>query len=350
MLQKFSEIASGFIFTLVIINSVILIFSYALIILPTHAQTNSAVGSGSGAATQSLTLDQSPQYPTPYSTVTITPSSSAFDISGATISVKVNGEQYYSGSGGAGIAITLGGPGSKNNIVVTAVSGGQSYSQSLLIIPENVALVVEPVSSTHPFYDGASLVPSEGHVRVIAIPDLRDSSGNQIDPSSLIYTWSLGDQELTADSGIGASVLDAIAPQMYRDADVSVTVTSQDGSLMAEGNTTITPISPITRIYKEDPLLGPIYDNALGSSYTMPDSEDTFLGVPYYFSSTPALNWTMNGTDSGSTNSLTVRDTGTGVGTAQLNFSANNSSSNETANSTLSVQFGNSNSTGLFGL
>jgi hypothetical protein len=312
-----------------------------------HAQTDTATAT-TGA--DPLTLDVSPQYPTPYSSITITPSSSIFDISQATISVTKNGTQVYSGSGGEGIAVSVDGAGVTDTIVLTATVGGQSYSKSVTVRPADVALVVEPVSSTHPFYAGASLVPSEGHVRVVAIPDLRTASGKQYDPASLVYTWSLGDQELDADSGIGKSVLDAIAPQQYRDADVSLTVASQDGAVMAQADETISPISPTTRIYEEDPLLGPLYENALGSSYTMPDAEDTFLGVPYYFSSTPTLDWTMNGTDSGSTDALTVRDTGTGVGTAQLSFTANDSSSNETANSTLSVQFGSTSSTGLFGL
>ena len=297
-----------------------------------------------------LTLDVSPQYPTPFDVITITPSSTVFDIDNATITVKVNGTTVYTGSGGAGISVPLGGPGSTSNIVLTAVAGGQAYSKTLSIHPADVALVVEPVSSTHPFYAGEALVPSEGRVRLIAIPDLRTSSGHALAPASLEYTWSLGDQVLDSDSGIGKSVLDATAPQQYRDADISVTVTSPDGSIVAQANTTISPITPMTRIYEEDPLLGPLFDNALTDSFAMTDAEDTFLGVPYYFSNTPSLDWTVNGSDSGADPDITLRSTGSGSGTATISFSANDLNTSQSANSTVSVEFGQQNSTGLFGL
>lgn len=338
MLRGFRFIVSCF-FTLSVLAGLL-----SLVVVTAHAQT------ATDAPPAALTLDVTPQYPAPYQTVTITPSSTTFDITGATITVTVNGTEFYKGSGGTAISIPLNGPGSTSKIVVTAVSDGQTYSESITLRPADVALVVEPVSTTHPFYAGEGLVPSEGRVRLIAIPDLRTSSGKAIDPTTLVYTWSLGDQVLDSDSGIGKSVLDATAPQQYRDADVSVTAATQDGSIIAQAETTISPISPITRIYEDDPLLGPLYDNALPSSYTMPDTEDTFLGVPYYFSTTPTLDWTMNGTDSGSNPDITVRSTGSGAGTAVLNFTANDTSSTESANSTMSVLFGQKTSTGLFGL
>ena len=309
---------------------------------PAHAQTDTG--------TDPFTLDVSPQYPAPFETLTITPSSSSFDIAGATISVTVNGTSFYKGTGGASIQIPLSGPGSTTNVTVTAVSGGQTYTQRLSVHPADVALVVEPVSTTHPFYAGEGLVSSEGQLHLVAIPDLRTSTGKAISPSSLVYTWSLGDQVLDSDSGIGKSVLNATAPQRYRDANVSVTVASQDGSVIAKASTTISPVDPLTRIYRDDPLLGPLFDIALTDSFTMTDTEDTFFGVPYYFSSTPTLNWVVNGTDSGADPDITVRSTGNGSGTAVIGFTANDSGSTQTANSTVSVTFGQKSTLGFFGL
>ena len=120
--------------------------------------------------------------------------------------------------------------------------------------------------------------------------------------------------------------------------------------LVAQANTTISPVDPVTRIYEEDPLLGPLFDNALTSSFTMSDAEDTFLGVPYYFSDTPTLDWTVNGNDSGSDPDITVRSSGSGSGTAELSFNATDPSTTQTANSTVSVDFGQQNGSGFLGL
>ncbi len=339
-----------------VLSSIALSFVFALSLFPlgrVWAQSvdpSTAAAADASAQVPALTVDVSPQYPTPYSTVTVTPNSTVFDIAGAIISVSVNGTTIYKGSGSTGVPVPLQGPGSTTHITVKAVSGGQTYSQSLTLRPATVALVEEPVSTTHPFYEGAALVPSEGEVRLIAVPDLRTSANVAIDPSKLVYTWSLGDQVLDQDSGIGKNVLNAEAPQEYRDATVSVTVTSQDGTLAAQAETTVSPVDPVTRIYAEGPLVGPLYDVALSDSYTMPDVEDTFLGVPYYFAGTPTSDWSMNGEESGSAPELTVRNTGSGGGTAVISYTASDSSSNATANSTVSVVFGSQNNTGLFGL
>ncbi len=310
--------------------------------LQTHAQT---IGT-----TDPLTLDVSPEYPVPYQTVTITPSSTLFDIGDSTVTVTVNGQAFFSGTGGAGINVPVGGPGTATTVVVSVVSGGQTYTQQLTIRPAQVALVTEPISTTHEFYEGEGLVSPEGEVRLIAIPDFRTSSGKEIDPASLEYTWSLGDQILQSDSGIGQSVLDATASERYRDSTVSVLVQTQDGSIVAQAQTTVSPVDPITRIYVDDPLLGPLYNNALSGTVTMPDVEDTYLGVPYYFSEAPALEWDVNGTNSGSSGDLTVRATGNGPGTAELSFTATQSDTTQTANSTLAVNFGQSSGGGFFGL
>jgi hypothetical protein len=58
----------------------------------------------------------------------------------------------------------------------------------------------------------------------------------------------------------------------------------------------------------------------------------------------------MNGSQSGTDPDITVRSTGTGAGTAVLNFTANDPATTESANSTLSVLFGQKKSLGIFGL
>lgn len=310
--------------------------------LPANAQI-------SGMGADPLTLDLSPTYPAPYQTVSITPSSTSFDIAGATISVTVNGAAFYKGSGGANISVPVGGPGSTTTIVISVTSGGQTTKKTLVIHPADVALVVEPISTTHSFYKGIGLVAPEGRVRLIAIPDLRSSSGKALDPSTLQYTWKLGDQVLANESGIGKSVLNAAASARYRDSDVSVTVASPDGSIVAQSTATISPVDPLTLIYQEDPLLGPLFDTALNGSVTMVDAEDSYRGVPYYFSGTPALSWTVNGTVSGSDKDITVRSTGNGTGSAVIGFTASENAASQTANSTLSVNFGQK-SAGFFGL
>jgi hypothetical protein len=305
-----------------------------------HAQVGS---------TDPLTVDISPAYPAPYQKVTVTPSSTLFDIAGATVSITVNGTAFYKGSGGTSVQVPVGGPGTATTIKITAVSAGQSTAKTFVIRPASVALVVEPITTTHPFYAGIGLVAPEGRVRLIAVPDIRTSSNKVLDPATLVYTWKLGDQLLENNSGIGKSVLNATAPERYRDSDVQLTVSNPNGTITAQAQVTISPVDPITRMYRDDPLLGPLFDAALSGTVAMAGSEDTYRGVGYYFSGVPNFAWTVNGTASGADKDITVRATGNGLGSAVLNFAATQDSTSQTANTGVSVNFGSKKS-GFFGL
>lgn len=301
------------------------------------------------ASTDALTLDVSPQYPAPYQTVTITPQSSSIDLSGSSLTYSVNGKVVQQGSGQQSANISLGGPGSATTVTVTATYNGTPYSASVTLRPADVALILEPVSTTHPFYEGGALVGDQGNIRVIAMPDLRTSSGAQIPPSSLEYVWKNGDQVLESASGIGKSVLTASAPVKYRDSTVTVTVSTPDQSVVGQAAVLISPTDPVVRIYENDPLLGPRYETALPGSVTLTQNEDTYRAVPYYFTTVPTLTWSLNGAASQTGQDITVRPAGGGGGTALLGVSASTGSLGQSASANLSVSFGQS-SGGLFGL
>ncbi len=297
----------------------------------THAQIGT---------TDPLTITIDPDYPRPYQIVTITPESTLIDLSASTITFSVNGVVVQKGTGSESASIAVGGPGTVTNIKVTAVNNGQTYSKSISIHPADVALVLEPTSTSHPFYEGAALIGSEGRLRIIAVPDLRTSKGVQIPSQNLVYTWKNGEQILQSSSGIGKSVLTATAPIRYRNTTLSVTVSSQDSSVVGQASVFIAPRDPLIRIYENDPLLGVRYDTALTRAVALTSAEATYRAVPYYFTSIPSLTWEVNGSPSQTGQDITVRPAGNGQGTAILNISGSSGSLGQSANSSLSVTFG----------
>jgi hypothetical protein len=296
-----------------------------------------------------LTVSISPEYPKPYDTVTVTPSSTLIDLSSATIKVSVNGKLVSSFSGAEGTTVTVGAPGVKTTVTVTATTGGKTYRKTLVIATGDVALVVEPLSTAHPLYKGALLLAPQGRVRVIAIADLRNSSGVRLNPAGLVYTWRLGSQILEADSGIEKSVLTAVAPQRYRDAQISVTVTTSDGAVVAKETTLLQPTDPIVRIYRTDPLLGTDFTHALMGTYSLTQNEESFRGVPYFFGAVPTFSWIVGGQGSGTSDEVTVRTSGGGAGKSSLSLSARLNETHQSVTNTLSLSFGNLKSTNIFG-
>ena len=302
--------------------------------------------------TDPLTLVITPSYPRPYQSVSIVPRSTLVDLSASTVEISVNGISIYSGSGTEGATTRVGGLGEKTTVLLKVTDpSGQTYSKQVTLRPAEVSLVMEPVSTTHPFYLGGSLVAGGGDVRLIAIPDLRTAPGTRLSAGSLIYNWRIGDQLLTDYSGIGRSTLTASAPPRYRNAVVTVTVTTPDNTLVGEAKTTVTPVDPIARIYQNDPLLGPNFDVALGSRFSMPDTEATFRAVGYFFAVPPTLAWRVNSTTSGADKDITVRATGNGSGSAQIRLTASDPAHYQSADTAVSVGFGGSSGgLGIFGL
>ncbi len=264
-----------------------------------------------------------PTYPRPYQTATISPRSSLIDLSASTVVISVNGVVVQRGSGTQSAAVRIGGPGELTTIVVSVTApGGKVYTDTILVRPADVALVVEPATTAHLFYKGLPLVASEGRVRLVAVPDVRTSATTPVDASSLVYTWKLGERVLTDASGIGRSVLVATAPVKYRDATISVIVTNQDSSVVAQATAEISPKDPLVRMYPFDPLLGPNYDQAIGTDYTLNATEGTLRAVPYFFAAPPTVEWSVGGVVQGAQRDITVRATGSGKGTAALEVKA----------------------------
>jgi hypothetical protein len=176
---------------------------------------------------------------------------------------------------------------------------------------------------------------------LIALADLR-AGGKALSPNELVYNWKLGNQMLMAQSGLGRSTLTATAPVQYRDATINVTVTSQDGSAAGAATVTLTPVDPVLRIYRNGPLLGPQYNSEVTGNITLNDDEESFRAVPYYFAKKPTFAWSVNGTQSGSEQVVTVRTNGDGPGTAVLTAEATQSGTYAEAETSLGIRFGNS--------
>ncbi|MES2994496.1 MAG: hypothetical protein V4681_00445 [Patescibacteria group bacterium] len=322
-----------------------LFFPLALIALLVPSALHAQFG-----GVEPLTVTISPEYPKPYQTIVVTPSSTLVDLSSSAVTVSANGTVVSRGSGTAPTNVTVGGPGSVTTITVSVTAEGRTYNKTLSVRPADVSLVIEPVTTTHPFYQGGAGVASEGLLRIIALPDLRSSAGTRLPASSLVYTWRLGDRVLQAESGIGKSYLSATAPVRFRDTRVTLTVTSADSAIVAQTSAVVSPIDPLVRIYRNDPLLGPLFDTALSGAITMGGDEQTFRAVPYYFPNGSALTWLVNNAESGSDKDVTLRATGSGGGVANLIARVKQAATFATAEQRLQVKFGEERGLGIFGL
>lgn len=330
------------------VNFLATLVGIALVLpLLSSAQSLGIGDSGGGPFTVSV----SPQYPAPYGKAALSLLSGSIDLANATMVVLSGGKKIYGGPVQP-VAVTLGKAGSVTNVNVTISSAGASYSQSLSIQPQDVVLIAEPISSTPPLYPGKPSVPLEGRVRIVAVANLATASGASINPSALAYTWTVNDVRIANSSGIGRDAIMVASPMQYRASDVSVAVTSQDGSLVGAAELSLLAVEPFVRIYESDPLLGIRYDRALSNSYNISGAESTLYAAPFALPTTrgaPILTWFLNGAVAQTGNSITLRPSGKGDGTASLSLVAS-AGGDTTASANLSLSFGGTSGANFFGL
>jgi hypothetical protein len=299
-----------------------------------------------------VTLSLSTPAPQPYSSDVLTVDSTTITLSNATLTVLVNGKNIYQGNVQP-VTVSIGAAGASTIIEADVVSQGQSYTASIAVDPGDVSLVEEPIASTPPLYAGKPLVPLGGEVRLVAVAAFRTPSGTPINPSDLAYTWMQDDSTLESSSGIGKSAIIVDTPLQYRDGDYSVTVSTQDGTEVGAGSVTLTAEDPTVRIYEDDPLLGILFDHALGDSFSIAGPEASFYAASYSFSladGAPTINWFLNGSAAGSDNAITLRPTGSGAGSASISVSGSEPDIYENASAGLTLSYGSNSNSSLFGL
>lgn len=325
----------------------VLLITYTLSLLLPLTASAQAFGNA-----DAFSVSVNPQYPAPNSQATLSVVSSTLDLNNATMVVSAGGKEIYRGNAQP-VSIPLGAAGRVIVVTVTILSGGASYSQTLSIQPQDVALVVEPVSSTPPLYQGKSLVPLEGDVRVVAMANLRDLKGKTLSPNSLSYAWTVDGAQIARASGIGKDTVMVASPLQYRSRSVSVAISSQSGNMVGGASVSLTPNEPSVRIYENDPLLGIRYERALSGSYEIKDAEDTLYAAPFSFPATgglPIVEWFLNGSSAQTGTGITLRPSGSGDGSASLSLVASSGESTR-ATADLSLLFGSTSSGfSLFGL
>ena len=275
------------------------LFIFAFCVLPftfIHAQVPGSI--------DGIDITISPQNPVPGKNVDISMQDYLTDISSANISWVVDGVKVASGVGKSEIVLTAPPLGKKNSVIILIhTENGKDIQKSLTIKSGSVDLIWESGGYAPPLYGGKQDFAFENTVKIIAMPHLSDSSGTEIDPSTLIYNWSQDSTAMPDQSGYGRQAIVITGSVIPRPTTINVTVSTRDGSLTASGVITMEAGNPSIVFYKDDPLYGVLYNMALKAQTVLSNQEITLLAAPFSFT-VPSLsnnslqyNWTINGTD-----------------------------------------------------
>lgn len=309
--------------------------SFVLLVLPSVAAAQLF------SNTDPYKVSITPQYPAPNEQIILKLVSGSLNLNNAEMAISVNGNQVYKG-GAKTTPVRVGGGGVPTTIEIVVTSNGTPYPKTITVRPQDIVLIVEPLASAPALYQGKPLVPLKGASRVVAVANLKDADGSQLDPTKLVYSWAVDETKISGASGIGKEAILVASPLQYRSRNVSVNIQSQDGKFFGGASLALSPEPSAVRIYENDPLLGTLYDRALSGTHNIEGDEKTFMAVPYSFPTKDGpvlLQWFLGGKTAQTGSTITLRPSGSGSGNASLSLVASSGDSAQ-ANHNLSINFG----------
>ncbi len=303
-----------------------------------------------------------PEVPGPNQSVVIEVQGVGQLLGNSTITWSNNGTVVQKGTGLSRYSFTTGALGSHTTIGVTIQSTQGTFARTFVFAPSLVNLVWEANTTVPPLFRGKALYSAGSPLKIVALPVVYQG-GSLVAASSLSYQWSLNDEPKQNASGLGRSAFSFVGDQLHRSEDVSVDV-YYGASKVARGEVVVPASNPALVLYERDPLRGLLLDTAFPSAVTLFGQELTLQAQPYYFSrldnqsGSLSYSWQLNGDDVTGPDTgsgiLTLRQTGSGEGSAQVSVTLQDQNSSafvQNASAALNLFFGNSGSllNNLFG-
>ena len=222
-----------------------------------------------------------PENPGSFTNVSINLISYRIDLSSSNISWSVNGKKQLEGIGKTNLQIKTGPVGKKILIDIIATSQNDiKINKTLSMIPADVDILWHSTGNIPPFYKGKAGVLENGTVELVAFPNFISEAGQLIDPSKLIYSWTINSTPPIG--GFGVNKVYTTIDKSSRNS-IYLEVRNLTGEIRVAQKIMINSSTPRILYYQSRPLTGLIYNNALNREFHMDDTETLIHAEPYFF-------------------------------------------------------------------
>ena len=237
-----------------------------------------------------------------FSSALVSISSSYVDLNSSNIQWIIGGKIVKEGIGITELEFTTGQVG--DPVIITAsikTFNGLSHKEDIVVLPANVNFVSQAKTYTPPLYKGKALFTGESELVITAFADITATNGGVFDPNILRYKWSVDDTTDFKQSGYNKKSFSFTGTMWNKPQEVSVTVSSLDGSINAKYSEIFKPETPEIVVYEEDPLLGTLFNKVVTSPFLITKGKEvTFFTAPFNMisdslSSGTLYSWKMNG-------------------------------------------------------
>jgi hypothetical protein len=246
------------------------------------------------ASPTSILVDVIPENPAPKESVSISLNSYANNLNSVPISWTVNGARVSSGVGMKTFSLIAPNSGEESRVVATISLPDGSIDKVITIRPTVMALLWQANDSyVPPFYKGKAMPTADSEVKVVAMPEIRSGSV-AVSPKNMVYAWK---KDYTNDAnagGYGKYFYTYVNDYLEDSNNVSVVASTIDQKYSSQASLDIRTYQPKILFYKNDPVLGTLWENALQNGHRVEDAE-ILEAAPYFISPEdlriPSLTW-----------------------------------------------------------
>ncbi len=253
------------------------------------------------ATSSSISVNVIPENPSPNEDTTITLSSYADDLDSVLINWLVNGKSVTSGTGKKSFSLKAPGVGQTSAVTARVSLPAGQVEMKVNIKPTVMVMLYQAKDSyVPPFYRGKALPTPYSEVKIVAMPEIRNSSGTLTNYKNLTYSWRKDYTNDAEASGYGKNYFVYTSDYLDDSNYIEVTASTLDQKSAVASNINIETIQPKILFYKNDKNFGTMFNETIKDQHKIEDKE-ILVAIPYFISpkelTNPRLvwNWFING-------------------------------------------------------
>jgi hypothetical protein len=245
-----------------------------------------------------ISITLAPQNPKPSENTTITLDSFVSNLDSVLISWFVGGTKAASGTGQKSFSTKAPAIGEVTVRAVVSLPDGAIEKKVVIRSASMVLLWQATDSYVPPFYRGKAMPTIGSDIKIVAMPEVRNTNG-LVSPKNMTYAWKRNYTNDAEASGYGKNSFTYTNDYLENSENIEVVASTLDGGSASEDNITVNTSAPQILFYKNDSILGTIWEQALYDGYKI-QGDATIVAEPYFISPkeilSPSLvwNWSIN--------------------------------------------------------
>lgn len=247
----------------------------------------------------SILVSVVPENPAPGENVSITLNSYASNLDSVLISWSVDGKSASSGIGKKSFSLNAPDAGGETSVVATISLPDGSIDKRIIIRPAVMTLLWQANDSyVPPFYRGKAMPTPGSEVKVVAMPEIKTSSG-MANSKNMTYAWKKDYTNNVDGSGYGKNFFLYVNDYLENSNNIGVTASTIDQKYSSAANIDIGTTAPKIVFYTKDANLGTLWQLALSDGHRI-IGDEIVQAAPYFISPediripTLVFNWFIN--------------------------------------------------------